>query len=110
MSHDEHMERGQADGDDLLTIESSDEYVRASGEVDASTAPRLAAAIHAAGPVVRLDLSAIDFLDSSGIGVLVEAHQQLDEDGGSLTIVAASAMVRRVLDLSGMLEYLNVDD
>lgn len=95
--------------DELLVITSTGSRLAASGEIDAHTAPSLAAAIDETGTDVALDLSAVDFVDSSGLRVLIDAHQRLTEAGGSLRIVAVSAAVRRLLDISGVTEYLQVD-
>lgn len=96
--------------DELLVISSSDQSVTASGEIDAHTAPTLAKAIDAAGTDVTLDLSGVEFVDSSGLRVLIDAHQRLGDAGGSLTLVAPSEPVRRLLEISGVDGYLNVAD
>lgn len=95
--------------DELLAISSSEAGLAASGEIDAHTAPSLAAAIAAAGPDVRLDLSSVEFVDSSGLRVLIDSRQRLAEAGGSLTLTALSEPVRRLLDISGVADYLGVD-
>ncbi|MCB0966579.1 MAG: STAS domain-containing protein [Ilumatobacter sp.] len=94
--------------EDLLTIETSDHGLSAVGEIDAHTAPSLAAAIDAAAPDVRLDMSKVEFVDSSGLRVLIDAHQRLQEAGGSLTLVAPSTAVKRLLEISGVDDYLSV--
>lgn len=96
--------------EDLLTISSTDAGLSASGEVDAHTAPTLAAAIDAAGPSVDLDLSGVGFVDSSGLRVLIDAHQRLAEAGGALRLTGVSDAVRRLLEISGVTEYLDVAD
>ncbi|NKQ26793.1 STAS domain-containing protein [Streptomyces galbus] len=45
------------------------------------------------------DLGRVTFLDSSGITVLIAAHQQIVDAGGWLRIAAAEDMVREVLHL-----------
>lgn len=95
--------------EDLLSIESSDSGIRATGEIDAHTAPTLAAALEAAGTDVRLDLSAVAFVDSSGLRVLIDAHQRLVETGGALTIVSPSEPVMRLFEISGVRDYLSID-
>lgn len=95
--------------DDLLTIETSADGLRASGEIDAHTAPSLATAIDSAGPTVKLDLSGVEFVDSSGLRVLIDAHQRLNEQGGSLTILSPSAAVSRLFEISGVSDYLTVE-
>ncbi len=95
--------------DDLLTVETSDAGLRASGEIDAHTAPKLASAIDEAAPTVRLDLSGVDFVDSSGLRVLIDAHQRMADQGGGLTIAAPSPAVTRLFEISGVADYLTVE-
>jgi anti-sigma B factor antagonist len=95
--------------DDLLTVESTGDGIRASGEIDAHTAPGLSSAIDAAAPSVRLDLSGVEFVDSSGLRVLIDAHQRLADQGGGLTIVQPSPAVTRLFEISGVTDYLTVE-
>lgn len=94
--------------EDLLAITSTETGLRASGEIDAHTAPTLAAAIDGAGSSVDLDLTEVDFVDSSGLRVLIDAHQRLEEAGGGLRLTGLSEPVRRLLEISGVSEYLGV--
>jgi anti-sigma B factor antagonist len=81
------------------------------GEVDVATAPQLRDALSAlvdAGVThIALDCRGLDFLDSSGIGVLIALRKRLDT-GGSLTLEAPPAHVRKVLELTGVTEYLTI--
>ena len=96
--------------DELLAITSTGSKIAASGEIDAHTAPLLSAAIDAAGPQVELDLSGVEFVDSSGLRVLIDAHQRLADSGGKLQLVALSEPVRRLLEISGVSDYLGVTE
>ena len=95
--------------DDLLAITSDGSRISATGEVDAHTAPTLAAAIKRAGTTVSLDLSGIEFVDSSGLRVLIDEHQRLADAGGALTIVSPSAVVTRLFEISGVSDYLTIE-
>lgn len=79
-----------------------------AGEIDAHTAPGLAEAITRSGPDVTIDMSGIEFVDSSGLRVLIDAHQVAESDGGSLTLSNPSPTVTRLLEISGVVEYLNI--
>lgn len=93
-----------------LTIASVDGGFTAAGEIDAHTAPDLASAVHGyTGEVLALDLSEVEFVDSSGLRVLIECHQRLQEDGRELRIVSPSPVVRRLFQISGVDSYLTVD-
>lgn len=95
--------------DELLAISSTATGLAASGEIDAHTAPTLAAAIDAAGTDVTLDLAGVEFVDSSGLRVLIDAHQRLADAGGALRLTALSDPVRRLLEISGVSDYLGVE-
>jgi anti-sigma B factor antagonist len=77
-----------------------------SGEIDLATAPSLAAALDdievGSGRRVHLDLADVTFLDSSGISVLVECRQRLEDGGAVLVLHRATPTVRRVLEISGL--------
>ncbi len=94
--------------DDLLQIAPSDDGLALSGEIDAHTAPALAAAIGELSGNVALDLAGVDFVDSSGLRVLIDAHQSVSGRGDSLSLKQPSDAVRRLLEISGVDEYLNV--
>lgn len=76
------------------------------GELDLASAPKLAAAmselIDRGHTRVAVDLAAVEFIDSSGLGVLVGSLQRLREDGGDLMLRAASPAVARILELTGL--------
>jgi len=78
------------------------------GELDLSTAPELE------GPLdevldggqgsVLIDLSSCEFIDSTGIALIVRAWQRLDagENGRNLVICSQNDQVRRVLEITGL--------
>ena len=89
-----------------VTIEPLDGacLVRAGGELDRSTADRLSSALDAAradGVTTLLDLSAVRFIDTAGLRVLLCSARAADAHGWAWFIVGASAAVRRLIDLSG---------
>lgn len=78
------------------------------GELDLSTAPDLEGPLEQAlesgeGSVV-IDLCACEFIDSTGIALIVRAWQQLDsgENGRSLVLCSQNDQVRRVLEITGL--------
>jgi anti-anti-sigma factor len=84
------------------------------GEIDLDSAPKLADAI---GELIQrgyqrvaLDLGAVEFMDSTGIRVLVDMHGRLRDADGELVLQAASAPVRRVLALTGIDRLLPLVD
>jgi len=85
--------------------------VTVRGEIDMATAPELRSMldelVDAGTARVALDCRALEFLDSSGIGVLVAARKRLG-DAGELVIDSPPAHVRRVLDITGVTGHLTV--
>jgi anti-anti-sigma factor len=88
----------------------------ASGELDLATAPDLEAVVlpaARAGRDIVLDLRELDFMDSSGVRVVVAVHAAAQESGGGLALVrtADGSAVQRVLEVSGLDGILRfVDD
>lgn len=70
--------------------------LRASGEVRL----RAAAAIASAAGNLVLDLSEVEFIDSSGLGVLAGLHREASRLGGRLVIVAPSGSARQIFALT----------
>ena len=94
-----------------LAITPTDHGFAVVGEIDAHTAPDISKAVaKATTPALEIDLSGVDFVDSSGLRALIDAHQRFEANGGSLTLVRPSAAVIRLFDISGVGDYLNVTD
>lgn len=55
-------------------------------------------------PEVVVDLSQVTFLDSTGIRALIDAEQALTRRGGHLVVCGAHGVVRRCLEVTGVLE------
>ena len=76
------------------------------GEVDLSVAETLEAALEdsireSVGAFI-IDLSDLDFIDSTGLHVLVRARGLLSREDRALAVVCPHGPVRRVLELSGV--------
>jgi anti-anti-sigma factor len=87
--------------------------VRIDGEVEFATAPRLRSIIlelaHEGARPVILDLAHVTFLDSAGISLLIQAKKRLAASGSDLVLKAPLANVRRVLEISGVIELFRVE-
>jgi anti-sigma B factor antagonist len=85
-----------------------------SGELDLHTTPeleeRLTGAFGSAIELVILDLRQIDFMDSTGLRVLLAAHQRAHETGRRFALVRGADQVERVLTLTGVRDLLTVVD
>lgn len=85
-----------------------------TGELDIYSAPRLDEALVALEeeqrPAVVLDLSSLEFMDSSGLRLIVRAHARAERDGRHVTVVQGPETVARVLRLTGVDRELDVVD
>jgi anti-anti-sigma factor len=77
------------------------------GELDMASAPELEQAIMprlAGGAWVLLDLRSLDFIDSSGLRVVVGAHRAAEDQGGRFTCVrgTAGSTVHRIVEIAGI--------
>jgi len=97
-----------------ITQQGGTTVVTVSGEVDLQTALRLAAALEearaTAGASIVVDLSTVDFLDSSGLGVLVTAHRETESAGRQLRLVRPRPAVGKVLTITRMSEVIDSFD
>jgi anti-sigma B factor antagonist len=85
--------------------------LRISGEVDISTAPQLRERLQQLeSRSVVVDLSAMTFIDSTGLGVLVGAFKRLRESGGDLVLRAPTLSARKVLELTGLSQLVTIED
>ncbi|MEO6123529.1 MAG: STAS domain-containing protein [Ilumatobacteraceae bacterium] len=82
--------------------------IAAHGEIDLDSAPELGKAlddlIEQGATLVILDASGVEFLDSSGLRVIVRAGNALSDAGGQLLIEGMSGAVQRVLEVSGLID------
>jgi anti-sigma B factor antagonist len=97
------VERSRVDGYELLDVE---------GELDIATAPRMIAALNEAfadlsTPLV-VDLSSVDFMDSTGLALLMNAHRRVRRRVQGFAIVCPGGPISRVFEIADMVESLHV--
>lgn len=82
------------------------------GELDLATVPilhqRLASASERKESVI-LDLSELEFIDSSGLRVLITAHADASRDGWSLRFTEPGDRIRRVFVVAGVASHFDFD-
>ena len=101
--------------DGLLTISRTDEgaFVRLAlaGELDLSNLPTLEATLDGAiksGKKVLFDLHRLEFLDSTGLALIVRVLARRDAERFSF-VPSTSSSVRRLFSLTGLDERMVVD-
>ncbi|GIJ59225.1 STAS domain-containing protein [Virgisporangium aurantiacum] len=82
-----------------------------SGDIDLSNADELerhlAEQLAGDAGTVDLDLTDVLFIDSAGINILVTARRRADEMGKTLRVTGASGLVRELLEMTGVWQYLS---
>lgn len=88
---------------DVSSDSAFSSVVAVEGEIDLNTSPQLG---HALSEVldegssqVTVDLTAVEFIDATGIGTLIAASNRAKALGGRLSLRAPSRAVRRILDI-----------
>ncbi len=98
---------------DLTTVKDGAVAVFAlSGTLDIATSPTLRAALLEAADrddhEMVVDLTQLEFLDSTGLGALIGAHKRASEHGGAVRLVAHEGQILRLLRITGLLEVFSV--
>ena len=100
---DLRMEVSDGDGVPVVSVH---------GEVDVSTAPRLRQElieIATSGSTrVVVDLEPVEFLDSTGLGVLVSGLKRFRTLGGDLLLVCTQPRVMKVFEITGLTEVFSM--
>jgi anti-anti-sigma factor len=97
-----------------VEVHTTDEatVLAVSGELDLASSAEFARALEqAAGSdpgLVVLDLREVEFMDSSGLAVLVKAHQRAHDAGQRFGVINGSPQVQRLLSLTGMDERMTM--
>jgi anti-sigma B factor antagonist len=77
-----------------------------TGEIDVYTAPglreRLVELVQAGTSRVIVDLTAVSFVDSTGLGVLVSGLKRCREAGGDLPLVVVQPQILKVFEITGL--------
>ena len=90
-------------------------FVTLRGELDIATAPELEQIVNERlddGREVVVDLRGLEFMDSSGIRVLVAAHARAGRTGTRLVVVRAAdgSAVAKIVEVSGLESELHLVD
>lgn len=93
--------RGTSEFAVLVSEHGGAPVVAVSGEVDLYAVPRFRSAMQEAedragneDALILVDLSEVEFMDSSGLGVLIGHHRKLEEAGGGLRIIVGEAAMK----------------
>lgn len=105
------MARMAAENLHVVTRYEADRVVlELHGELDLLAAPMLASELERADSdhkeLVVLDLEDLQFIDSSGLRVILAAHAEVTAAGQAFAITPGTAQVQRLLSIAGVNEHL----
>jgi len=116
---EEGQERRKSRGmpHDTLSVDIMPEHggeamvYRLRGSLDLETAPSLRAALNEAADEgkhdIVVDLSHLEFLDSTGLGALVGAHKRALEHQGRLRLIVSDGPISRLLTITGLMSVFS---
>ncbi len=86
--------------------------VRVIGDLDLATAPLLReeiiALVSSGVCTITMDLAHLDFIDSTGLSVLVTSLKHIREHGGDLALRSLNPSALKVVEISGLTEVFAI--
>lgn len=94
------------------TLDDNLPVIALEGEVDVYTAPQLKQAMTAllekGAKRIVVDLTKVEYLDSTALGVLIGGLKRLREAEGNLFLICPSARIKRVFEITGLDKIFNI--
>ena len=87
----------------------TDGLVRLSGRLDASEADKASEDLRALEGPMTLECSALEYISSAGLSVVVMTFKRLHAAGHSLRLVNLQPKVRNVFTYAGLHRLLNIE-
>ena len=95
-------------------VKGAEATVSISGELDLASAPDLRDhlnQLHSSGiRSFELDSSGVSFIDSVGLSVILSLYRRCREEDGSVTVASPSPVMRRTLEVAGLIDVLDIVD
>lgn len=88
------------------SIDSNVPLIELEGEVDVYTAPQLKqqmiVLLEAGNNAMVVDLTKVEYLDSTALGVLIGGLKRMRERDGNLPLICPSPRIKRVFEITGL--------
>ena len=99
----------------MLSVEKrkGDLVVRLTGDIDHNAASRLCLALDEAmgkDPDIRrliFDMRGVEFMDSSGIGMLIGRYKRMKRRGASVAVTGAEGRIDRIFTMAGLYQIID---
>ena len=99
------LETRQVDGHTLVAV---------GGEIDVYTAPKLrdkiTELVNAGQHQLIIDMEKVDFLDSTGLGVLVGGLKKVRAQDGSMELVCSQDRLLKIFRITGLAKVFTIHD
>jgi anti-sigma B factor antagonist len=91
---------------DTYTLDGGVPVITLKGEVDVYTAPQLKqqmiTLLEAGAKQMLIDLTNVEYFDSTALGVLIGGLKRIRERDGSLSLLCPNPRIRRVFEITGL--------
>lgn len=88
--------------------------VEAGGEIDVATAPRLReqllTLVNDGHHNIVVDLEDVEFIDSTGLGVLIGALKRVRSHEGDLRLVATENRILKIFEITGLTQVFTINE
>jgi anti-sigma B factor antagonist len=100
-----------------VVVRSSPQHATASlvdveGEIDVLTSQRLKTAlagiVDAGASTIVINLDQVEYLDSTGLGVIVSAMKRIRENDGSIVLTGLSPHLTKIFEITGLRKVFDV--
>lgn len=97
-----------------VSAEGSRALVAVRGEIDLATQAEFRAVLSdlvVSGQIdLAIDLSGVEFIDSTGLGALIGARRRVHAFNGSLKLLSPSSQVMKVFTVTGLNRVFDIED
>ncbi|AKG05375.1 anti-anti-sigma factor [Salimicrobium jeotgali] len=98
---------------DVTKPEEKHSVMTLDGEVDAFTAPKLKQELlpltETEGALVEVDLGAVNYMDSTGLGIFISALKSTKEHGSDMKLIHMHERVYRLFKITGLTEIMDIN-
>jgi anti-anti-sigma factor len=91
-------------------VDTGETQVVVIGEIDLATHRAVDKVMNRLKERVVLDLRKVEFMDSTGIRLILTHQQRLETGGGHLRIIASRGPVYSLMEIAGVVEILDITD
>lgn len=100
----------------IFQVQESEQVIRGmiEGELDTFTAPQLKEELEtmelAEGVYVEIDLSKLNYMDSTGLGVFVGFYKRAKREQATVKLIGLSSRLRRLFEITGLSDLMEIDN